>query len=69
MELDRCDNLLRLSLEGSRGWEKPSLRSLRPPRLPQRVLANFECLQPSILAESFHQVEQLHLKRPVKGLE
>ncbi len=62
MELDRCDNLLRLSLEGSRGWEKPSLRSLRPPRLPQRVLANFECLQPSILAESFHQVEQLHLK-------
>ena len=51
MELDRCANLLRLSLECFHQWEEPSLRSLRPPRLVQSVLANLECLQPSILAE------------------
>ena len=32
MELGMCANLLRLSLEGFRQREEPSLRSLRPPR-------------------------------------
>ena len=61
--------LLRLSLEDFLKWEEPSLRSLRPPRFPQTVLANLECLQTSALAESFHQVEQLHLTRRVGGLQ
>ena len=52
MQLDRCAKLPRLSLEGFLKREEPTLRGLRPPRLPQRVLANLECLQTSALAES-----------------
>ena len=37
MELGRCTNLLRLSLEGFRQREESSLRSLRPPRLSQSI--------------------------------
>jgi hypothetical protein len=45
MELGRCANLLRLSLEGLRQREESSLRSLRPLRLSQRVhfLESYTC--------------------------
>ncbi len=58
IQLDRCANLLRLSLEGFRQREEPLLRSLRPQRLVRSVLANLECLQPPILAEGFYQCRQ-----------